>query len=316
VSRYAFNAQGRVARVLRLAAFLAVVVAISAWWKVRQVSAELSERAMSIGRTMESWRDPAAGTSTLRVNGQRVSITSVSSDDQVSAILDRFAAMCGRHSGGMREEIHELIAHGAAIPEHVASQFGVLRAQDGELQGTAACFARESAGGMAEFLERAAKLVETGDLAAMGQLRYVFAHRRAGSTTTHVLTAINHDSLPIEQVFPASGDVPGPDLVPGVRPEHARRVVSADLEGSSARAVLYETRGKADVALQAYDAALPARGYERGDLSLVADQLPAPTRVYVKPNETLLIIAHDRDSDISQVSAFRLANGGFVPAQM
>lgn len=302
--------------ILRLGLYLSVIVALSAWWKVRQVSAELSERALSIGRTMESWRDPAAGTSTIRLNGTRVSITSVSSDDGVVAILDRFTRMCARNSGGMHEELHTMIARGAQIPEHVADRFGVFRAQDGERQGTAACFARDADGGMSALLDRISKLVETGDLAALGQLRYVFAHRRAGSNSTHVLTLISHESLPIEKIFPASGDVSGADLVPDVRPEHARRLVSAELEGTTQRAVFYETHVNAGRALQSYDEALPARGYQRGDLSPVVDHMPAPTRVYIKPDETLLIIAQDRAEQTSQVFAFRLPNGGFVPARM
>lgn len=302
--------------ILRLGLYLTVVVGISAWWMVREVSAELSERALSIGRTVESWRDPAAGTSTIRLNGARISITSVSSDDQVSAILDRFVHMCARNSGGMREEIHALIARGAQIPEHVAEQFGVFRTQNEQREGTAACFARDAAGGMSGLLDRVTKLAETGDLAALGQLRYVFAHRREGASTTHVLTLVSHDALPIEQIFPDSGDVAGPDLVPGVRPERARRVVSAELEGTSQRAVIYEAQTSADAALRAYDHALPARGYQRGDLSLVSDQMPAPTRVFIKPDETLLIMAKDHGDQNSQVTAFRLSNGGFVQAQM
>jgi hypothetical protein len=302
--------------ILRLALYLSVVVALSAWWKVRQVSAELSERALSIGRAMESWRDPAAGTSTIRLNGARVSITSVSSDDEVAAILDRFTRMCARNSGGMHEELHEMIARGARIPEHVADRFGVFRTEDGERQGTAACFARGAEGGMSGLLDRVSKLVDTGDLAALGQLRYVFAHRREGSNSTHVLTLISQESLPIEEIFPADGDVSGADLVPDVRPEHARRLVSAELEGTSQRAVFYEAHVAADSALQSYDEALPARGYQRGDLSPVIDHMPAPTRVYIKPDETLLIVAQDHGEQTSRVFAFRLSNGGFVPTQM
>jgi hypothetical protein len=301
---------------LRLALYFAVIVGLSAWWKVRQVSAALSERALSIGRTVESWRDPAAGTSTIRLNGARITITSVSSDDGVAAILDRFTRMCARNSGGMHEELHALIARGAKIPEHVADRFGVFRTQDGERQGTAACFARDADGGMSDLLDRVSKLADTGDLAALGQLRYVFAHRREGSSSTHVLTLISHESLLIEQIFPASGDVSGPDLVPGVRPEQARRLISAELEGTSQRAVIYEAHVSAAAALEAYDAALPARGYQRGDLSLVVDSMPALARVYFTPDETLLILAEDLSAQNSQVSAFRLSNGGFVRAQM
>ena len=138
---------------------------------------------------------------------------------------------------------------------------------------------------MSDLLERLAKLAETGDFAALGQLRYVFAHRREGSSSTHVLTLISHDALPIEQIFPARGDVAGPDLVPGVRPDRARRLIIAELEGTSQRAVIYEAQVSTHAALGAYDAALPARGYERGDLSPVIDHVPAPTRVYIKPDE-------------------------------
>lgn len=309
----------RIWRIARLSALCALVVALSAWYAVRQASAEFRERSLSIGRHIESLPsafDPAAGTSTIRLNGQRITLTSVSSDDDVGPILDRFSAMCARNSGGISEELHALVAKGAKIPDHVANGFGVLRAQSSDHEGTAACFARDGGAGLAGLLSRARSFVKTRDLAAFGQLRYVFAHRREPGVPTHVLTVISDGALPIEQMFPSERDAPGDDLVPGVRPEHARRVVSAELEGSRERAVIYETRVPAVRALKAYDAALPTRGYERGDLAPVADALPAQTRVYMKPDDMLLLIAKDLTHERSQVSAFRLANGGFAKVRM
>jgi hypothetical protein len=299
-------------RYLRLALFCSCVVTVCVWYEVQRVSAELSERTLSIGRKIASARDPAAGTSVITVNGTKLVLTSVSSDDGVGAVLDRFSAMCSRDSGGMREEVEALIARGADIPAHVADAFGVFRAQTGEREGTAACFAREGAGGIADLLERIEALLESGDLAAFGQLRYVFAHKRDAATPTHVLTVMSSDALPLEKIFPSEGDAPGEDLLPGVRPTAARRIVSAVLQGSAQGVSIYDVKGAATAALQPYDAALPALGYARGDLSDVHDKLPAHVRVFFKADETLLVVGEDLGDSRSHVSAFRLANGGFA----
>ncbi|MET0389071.1 MAG: hypothetical protein ABW321_24060 [Polyangiales bacterium] len=299
-------------RWLRLAAFVAVVVSVSAVWKVREVSASLSERSLAIGRQLESWRDPVAGTSTIRLNGQRVAITSVSTDDAVGPVLDRFTRMCARKSGGITEQIQALVAHGGDVPEHVSSRFGVFRTEKDANEGAAACFARDGEGGMAELAERAATLAETGDLAALGQLRYVFARRREGSSTTHVLTVVSDGALPLEVMFPAQGDAPGDDVVSGVRPARARRLISAELEGTAQRAVFYEAEVRPEVALRAYDEALPVRGFLRGQLEPAGADMPAPTRVYFKQDEILLLIASHAGKASSHLSAYRLKNGGFA----
>ncbi|MET0387045.1 MAG: hypothetical protein ABW321_13850 [Polyangiales bacterium] len=309
----------RIVKIARLALFLTLVTLLSAWWKIRTVSAEIDERSLEIGRRisqLDSAYDPEKGTSTIRMNGQRLAITSVSSDDAISAILDRFSDMCAKHAGGMTEYIAELNAKGAKVPDHVAKRFGVLRAQAEEREGTAACFANDSAGGVFELLERAEQAVSTGDFSALGQLRYVYAHKNPNSPTTHVLTVLSLGALPVEEMFPDDGDAPGDDLVPGLRPPSARRVLAAELEGTQQRAVAYEAKVSAEVALRAYDSGLPARGFTKGDLSIIGEDLPVPARVFFTPRETLLVMAQDQGDGLSHVFAYRLANGGFVQADM
>lgn len=296
---------------LRLSGFLLALTAIGGVWQVRRVSAELSEHTLQIGRQLESWKDPQAGTTTLELNGQRLSITSVSSEASIETILDRFTSLCSQSSGGVTEQLEEL---GERVPEVLRSgKFGVFRTQT-EHEGTAACFAREGEGGFEGLFERIEQLVDTGDFAALGQLRYVFARQREGSSLTHVVTVSSLSSLPLVEMFPQDGDAPGRDVL-GARPLRSRRLLSAALDGSKQAGSFYDCDAPAPEALRSLDAPLRAQGFVVDDLAVVADRLPIPARVYVKSNDIVMAMAEPQPGGQSRVSTFRLANGGFVRLQ-
>jgi len=298
---------------LRLAGFVAVVLMLSAWWAVHQVSAYVEERALAIGEHLDSAYDPRAGTSTLSFNGQRMSVTSVSSDQSVKQILDRFTELCGRSSGGITEQIDEFMAAGESVPPGLTGgRFGVLRSDVSERKGYAACFAREGRGGFQDLMTRFQRFSDTGDFASFGQLRYVYARRSEGSDSTHVLTVTGLGKLPLLEMFPDQGDAPGQDVVEGVRPPDARRTLAAQLEGSQMQLTAYESSANAQEALSAYDRQLSPQGYQVTDVQHPDGPLPYPTRVYTKRNDALVVVAKEDGRGHSQVTAFRVPNGGYA----
>ncbi|MEY4581098.1 MAG: hypothetical protein RL701_5801 [Pseudomonadota bacterium] len=307
----------RLIRWLRLLAFVAIIVGASAWWQVRRASARLTELSSSVGGQLSKMQEVANGTSTLKINGQRVSLTTLTTDASVTDVLDRFTASCMKSTGGLAEELRELEANGAKVPaDFPRHALGVLRMEKNEEEASAGCFARSGNGGIRELAERVGRFAESGDLAEFGQLRYVFVRYYAVHAVTHVLTVTSLDRMPIEQMFPTESDAPGADLLDGVRPAHARRMLSARLEGSKHEMSLYETDRDPELALSSYDEPLHARGFTSGDLSAADGMNPVPTRVYFKQDDIVVVLAAPQDNHKTMVSAFRLANGGFASMRL
>jgi hypothetical protein len=295
----------------RLAGYLTVLLCASTWWTVHRVSAEVAERSLSFGRQLDRMSEIAKGATTLELNGAQLTVTTIVREQSVPALLDRFSALCARDSGGVSEQLDELARKGAHIPEPVAKgSFGVFRVDKEGREGTAACFARTGDGGLMETIRRLDTVLDTGDFAALGQLRYMFV-RRIDERQTHAITVSSHGALPLARMFPELGDAPGYDVLEGVRPVAARRLLSARAQQSDLQTAMYESRAAPDVALASYDAPMQARGYELGDLSHVAGSLVAGTRVYLRADQAVLVIAEARDG-LTAVSSFRLPGVGFV----
>ncbi len=298
-------------RRLRLGLYLTLIGTLSSVWAAHRAGAELSERALSVGRQLDRMSTIAAGTTTFELNGARMSLTTLTRKESIRALLDRFASLCARDSGGVAEQLDSL---GDAIPDGIRSkQFGVFRDERGQ-EGTAACFARSEGGGIEETVRRLNQLVETGDFAALGQFRYVFA-RDLGHGESHVLSVTSLGALPLDVMFPEQGDVPGSDLSFDVRPNGARRLLSAHVEGSKLEGALYESELPPAEALAGYDAPLARQGFQRGNLANAPEQLVRDARVFLRDDETVLVFAEPHEHHTT-VSSFRLQNGGFVSVNM
>lgn len=297
---------------LRLSVFIGCLCALSSWWWVHRVSAHAEERAMQMGQELAKLRDLIAGTTALTLNGQPVTLSSASSDHSVTTVLDRFTASCAKDSGGMKEELAQMIEQGARFPKEVSPDtFGVLRTQNEDAKGTAACFANPGKEGVKGMIARVTKLAETGKLGAMGELRYVFANRKEGAEQTHVITVQASGDLALEQMFPESGDAPGEDLFPDARPARSRRLISAKLATGKHHAAIYESRDSPEAALSGFEAPLQKLGFTKADLRMADGVSPVPTRVYLKDDDIVLLLVDEREG-ASYVAAYRLPYGGFV----
>ncbi|MET0285693.1 MAG: hypothetical protein ABW352_14535 [Polyangiales bacterium] len=297
-------------RRVRLGLYLAAIATLSTVWLAHKAEAEVAERALSIGRQLDRMSSIAAGTTTFELNGARMALTTITRKEPIGVLIERFASLCARDSGGVAEQLASL---GDKVPDGLRSgQFGVFRSAQ-EKEGTAACFARQEGGGLEETVRRLNELVDTGDFAALGQLRYMFV-RDLGNGERHVLSVSSLGALPLDRMFPADRDVPGRDLSFDVRPAGARRLISASVEGSKLEGAIYESALSPAEALAGYDAPMQKLGFQRGNLEHVAAYVEG-ARVFLREDETVLVFAEARKGH-SAVSSFRLANGGFVSVRM
>lgn len=297
---------------LRLMVYIAVVGALSVGWLVHQARAELGRKALGFGRELSLTTNARtlAGTTTVRVNGQEASINSSVVEASVDTVLDRFTKGCAEQSGGMREEVRSAIAKGAKLPD--PDTFGVFRTERGQREATAACFARGERKGIEALVEDLGRAVDTGDLGALGELRYVYARVASDGKQTHVLTGWTHGALRLDEMFPAHGDATGPDLVEGARPKDATRTLSAESADDRYRVVLYETPNEVEPALAEYGRALGAAGYESALTPEITAAFPVPVRVYRRGARDEIVVLAERSGERTLIAGLRPGMNGFV----
>jgi hypothetical protein len=298
-------------RRVRLGLYVAAIATASTVWVARRAGAELAERAFVVGRQLDRMAAIEAGTSSFEVNGARMSLTTITRKESVTQLLDRFAGLCGRDSGGISAQLDAL---GDKVPDGLRrGQFGVFRDERGA-EGVAACFAREHGSGVEDLVGRAQQFIDSGDFAAFGQLRFLWT-RDLGNGERHVLSVSSLGALPLDTMFPEHGDAPGKDLSFGVRPDGATRLISAHIEGGKFEGALYVSKLPPEEALAGYEIPLQKLGFERADLGGAPAELVSGARVFLRHDETVLVFAQPHQ-DSTTVSSFRLAHGGFVSVKM
>jgi hypothetical protein len=299
---------------LRVACLLGFVALLSAVWVLRDVHAQASERALSLGRNLSQAHDIHAGSTRLQLNGAVLTLNSSSSAGSVDAVLDRFTALCLSSSAGLEKHMAELEQQGEAMPSDLSfKQLSVFRTPTEHDQGSAACFARNrKVDSLTDFLADAETALETGDLAQLGQFRYVFARKSPQTGTSHVISVWSEGALNVERMFPEAGDVPGHDLVQGVRPDHAVRFMSAQAEGSHFQLAMYTSKSSPVQALDSYDARLVRQGYVALAPHVLDEAVPTPARVYSLGEHDSLVVLAQAHGDQTIISTYRLGSSGRV----
>jgi len=176
----------------------------------------------------------------LTVNGVELSVTTLTTHTDLATALERLRGLCTR--GGL--EVPELLREDRAVPAHL---FDGVFERASENEGVLACFETGAKLSLGELSDRLTELRETGDLGALGALRYALL-RRTGDTTT-VLVLTTEGSVPLATMFPAEGDAPGFDPQGLPRPRGTRRVLSAAIHDAPYGLTLYESASASPRAL-------------------------------------------------------------------
>lgn len=295
---------------LRLTLYLGFVSACSAVWLLHGARAELEQRALSVGRELERSPRKLDGTTTLRVNGQELSLNSSVVARSADEVVDRFVKLCAKQQGGIREDLADAIARGADLPD--SEDFGMFRTARDASDAAAACVARDGKGGMRALVDDLGRALSSGDLGLLGQFRYVYARKAPQGSGTHVLSVWSHGSLKLDEMFPDQGDVRGRDLVEGARPPSSVRVIAAEGVNNGYQAVFYESSAALGVALDGFGKALEQRGYRSMITKNVADSLPVPVRVFRRSEQDEIAIVAEARGDKTHIAGFRLGTAGYV----
>lgn len=243
--------------------YLGAVTASFGLVAAHKAHADVGGQALSLGRELATATEGLEGGYTAVLNGQRFQLGETTTDASVSQVLDAAESTCTASPGALDGLF-------AAVPEkgtvkgvgdyHLEGSIrhGIVR-NGTPKDGVVVCFEgdpakpRSTAAALAAF-------AASQDLGDLGKLRYVYAKREAdGKTRVTVARTGEHFSL---RAITEDGEKEGHDgAVP--RPEGARRLLTAELEGVSQTTNVYLSDAPVATVAAHYDTTLGKAGFVR-----------------------------------------------------
>ena len=249
-------------RVARLSIYVAVVtVAFGALW-VRSTRARVDGALLAVGEPLT--RSPRGGLGRrgarrFVIGGEHVHVATGRSSQGRDALLDAFAQRCVRGGGPLPAALAHL-GEGGAPTGSVSAADGVLGARDG-LHGYVACLEGVARLSPAALAARLQSYSMSGDVSALGDLRYLYA-RTEGSATAWAAVWTDGPFRPSRLASP--DDEGGRDLPSVPAPAHARRTLSVESEDGFDRFGSYLVAGRPQTTVvREHGAALALAGFER-----------------------------------------------------
>ena len=201
----------------RASALLAVGVALASAVVLRKVGAQVDEAMLGLGsRVMSFPGEPVAESRSVNVNGVTFSLRTQVVETPLSEAL--------RHYRGACASSHSDTSSYATIFASLA-----VRTGESDSDGYVACV-DVGADGLGTLAQRVVRFSESGDLAALGSLRYAYLRRaeERPARETFVLTMWADKTVNLRKLLPTGDrDASGRDPVGVPRPPDAQRILSA-----------------------------------------------------------------------------------------
>jgi hypothetical protein len=197
----------------------------------------------------------------LVVNGLALHVLSGVSAEPLGDVLDLFEARCKQVGGGFDREIADLLRarKAASLPAQIMR--GASLREDDEHRGYLACLDLGTDRlATSELIARLQAFAQSGDVANVGDLRFVWARRDREQTSYMALWT--EGPLPLPVAFPEAGDAPGIDLPNLPRPEASTRVLSAWQRDAAPSLVSYRSESTLDELERSYRRQLTALGLD------------------------------------------------------
>jgi hypothetical protein len=286
---------------------LFVAAACSASY-VRRVSAATEEslgrvgpELLDLGEVLGSGTPVVMNGSTIVAGGRHVRM-------DLHEALDRAEAGCGQGSMPGPTDLGAYAPGGSS--RSMPHRLGVWR-HEGDRTGWVLCIVpNHSRGDVGRWIEGVREFAHTGDLAAVGEFRYVFV-RRSTLDGTDVAGLRTVGRFDLRNMLLFDGDAPGRDLDGVPRPPGSRRILSAQLLGKSYGINSYDCVRPASTELVRYDDVLSSLGWKRVPLPATgADGTKKrEARAFIQKGATI-VIAADNDGPNGGARLNIVAMGG------
>lgn len=240
---------------LRAMVLAGLILAITISVSLRRADAHLGESLIAFGDQLSAFTGGRLQSKEghLSINGVLLHRVTASTPLSIEETLDRLTRVCAENGGV--EGAEKLLAKTST--ENRASTRTLLQGvyrHETSGQGVLACIDTGRPLALKELTERLGTLTKTGDLSALGHLRYVLAKREGEVTSLLVLWT--DGSAPVLRMFPKTGDAPGRDVPDVPRPEKARRLLSAADLGAPYSITVYRSSSSPEALQRWYVEAL------------------------------------------------------------
>jgi hypothetical protein len=263
---------------VRVIGFLTVVGLVSAGFSIRAARAEVGNKSIIVGRQMMELADSASNSdkseiSKIILNGQPVYMASSRTDDDPKTVLDRYKKHCEENRAQSTELWRQLADANAKEHKVAADSPAAQMAESGgtlaggnDNEGTILCFVKapETKPNLKEAL---ATLAETGELNAVGLVRYAYVKK--SEKGSHVLAVWTNEKFNVKEFVPEGDkDVPGYDFPDLPRPAESTRIFSIHMEGAPYGVNVYQSKAASpEKVVQGYDEKLQPEGWFALDIN-------------------------------------------------
>jgi hypothetical protein len=282
-----------VAPLLRLSLFLFASTLAFAYLDYRAARASVMEHLMGFGQRMAPFMDDGRNTEAprqLHINGVCVYVAAGRTRHPPSLVRQWYRDRYASHGDGPDELTHNQLSFG-----------------DDERGGVAALDFGDHLS-LKDLRDRLFRLRRTGDLGALGRLRYVY-YEPAGDGGTRFLTVWTDQSFPIGRLLATGAkDAEGSDIDNIPRFPGAVRLLSADEHGRSERIVVYETAAAPPTVALFYRARMRSLGWSLDEsFGAAAANEGHSALLFVRPagHEAVVSLA-PHDGDVTTISILQL----------
>jgi hypothetical protein len=257
----------RVRGSLRVAGYCTVVLGVCSVIWVRNAKAEYTNTTLQFGKEMaELTKGRQQEVTKLIFNGQAMYLGSTTSNENPKAVLDRMETYCKANPGQPGADWKDVEKRAADVDDNADIHAGFLRTEEGD-RGMVSCFVK-SANMKPTAMEAFETFFTTGELGALGELRYTYV-ARGESGQTLVLTAWTDSKFNLLSMMGEDGkDAPGQDFPEVPRYPNGTRVLSAYPEGMAYGVNVYKTPDSQAKVLAFYDQQMRAQGWKTYDPEL------------------------------------------------
>jgi len=292
--------ESRFWKLSRLMGYCTVVGIAGLGLAVSSAYGDAKEGALALGSEL-GHLDAVGNGKPLMLNGQPIHFSSTVQSASVTEVLDRAEAYCEDNPVGLKDTLENLPDLALKeIPEAVRHAESEAIREDGIGKGMVTCLVDQDGSHAGKSLfERLSEFAETGDMSAVGDMRYIYAEMNPGGST-HIIAVWTNGPFNLYAFAPEGDqDTPGFDPPEAARPIDSTRLLTASAEGMPYGTWVYRSKADGEHLFVTMDTDMKAQGWTL----LAGDAEDHHRRIYQQGERDLYVtgVKHKGNLVISMV---------------
>ncbi|MBX3263056.1 MAG: hypothetical protein KIS78_07240 [Labilithrix sp.] len=283
----------RIRGLVRVWGYFFCVMVVCGLISIRHARAEYQDQTLLFGRQMVTLAKASNHEVTKVIfNGQPVHVGSSVTEDSAARVLERYEEYCKANRGQMGVDFTEIDKSGTVKPLRKAdavdpnadapaiAKAGYVRSGSDE-EGAVICFVKgpKTKPTTGEAFQ---SFMTTGELGAIGELRYAYASK-GPSGKTLVLTVWTDSAFNLRDMVPEDGqDAAGEDFAEVPRVPNATRIMAAKADGMPYGVNVYKTTDAPAKTFEFFDREMKRAGWFAYDPEMTEAEDHGQGRAYMK----------------------------------